>query len=378
MKLKSLVVLVVLSVFALVVLSLFDERSKIKYPSGITIVQIIGKFQDGLTGEYFDTSSSGFFIDNKYIATNNHAVELVKYSKRQRAEITIFDGKDTHPARIVGLDSDTDVALLEPLSWCDIKIQRPCSRSVGERDMYKKVIVYPHPPSMSLIRSWFDYILNPYPDYGNPNNRLRAQVLRGYITGFEDWIGLKVVRHLSGIVPGYSGTPLLDSNSCYVGMNFRYDRLSLSLSYAISNEDLQQTFREIREYGYVRTAFLGLAVSQGRDGVYVLVAVKNGPTEILDKYGVQAIELKEVVLPIQPIARLRIHSVNGTEVRDIKGLWTAIKDFKSGEIVRMIFKDSSGNVYEENIKLVSRFHFLQKYSLVELYFEPTSEQIAII
>ena len=374
MKFQRLVVAVVFFVLTLVLFRVFDERSKIKYPPGITIVKVISKFKSEPKEEYF---GSGFFIDNKYIATSNHVVELIKNSMRQKAEVTIFDGKDTHPAKIVGFDSDTDVALLEPLSWCGIKIQTPCFRTVSEKDIRQAVIVYPSPPSWSLLHSWFDSFLYRNLSLRSSDNRFGAKVLKGYIAGFEDWIGIKVIRHLSGIMPGYSGTPLLDTNNCYVGMNFKYDRFRLSVSYAISNDNLQPTFREIKERGYVETSFLGLAVGQGDDGVYILAVAKNGPAEVLDKYGIQVLELKNLTSP-ELVVRYRIYKINGTEIRNIKELWTAIRGLKPGNSVQVVLKDMDNKVYAENIKLVSRFHFIQKYSLIDLDFVQDSYLVAVI
>src|SRR3989344_4873290 len=131
MKLQKLVAVTLLAISALIIINIFDKKSKIQYPHGITIVQVITKAKDGLTGRYSTGVGAGFFIDDKHIATNDHVVESFDEFGRQKTEVSIFDGKDTHPVKIVGLDRDRDIALLEPLSWCDVKIQIPCSNTIS-------------------------------------------------------------------------------------------------------------------------------------------------------------------------------------------------------------------------------------------------------
>ena len=52
MKLQKLVAVTLLAISALIIINIFDKKSKIQYPHGITIVQVITKAKDGLTGRY--------------------------------------------------------------------------------------------------------------------------------------------------------------------------------------------------------------------------------------------------------------------------------------------------------------------------------------
>lgn len=377
MNLRKLGTVVIILASIAGIFVIFGKSLDVHYPPGITIVQVISKFREGLTKKYVNSAGGGFFIDNKYIATNGHVVERVGSFGRQRAEINIFDGKHKHPARIVGFDKDADIALVEPLSWCDIKIQNPCFDTVADKDIKQEVFTYPYPPSMSLSSSFFDLLLNPYPGSESLGNRFSARFLKGHILGFEDWLAIQSIAHSSGIVPGYSGTPLLNSNNCYIGMNFRYDPSKRPISYAISNINLQPVFKELKEYGYVETGFLGMVVVYTNGQLYVSAVVKNGPAEFLKKLGIQTLEMNGED-KLEKLGGLYIYLVNGTEIKDVKQLWDLVKDIKPDNSVRIVLKDQDGKSYNEDIKIVSRFHYFQKYSLVDFRFGPFLKLLIIV
>ena len=81
---------------------------------------------------FSQAQGSGFFISSDgYIVTNNHVVDHAT-----DVTITIDDGK-TMPAKVIGVDTKTDLALLkikgQRLPLCDVRPTRAARRRLGDR-----------------------------------------------------------------------------------------------------------------------------------------------------------------------------------------------------------------------------------------------------
>src|SRR5262245_46762383 len=247
---------------------------------------------------------SGFIISpDGYVVTNNHVVAgggdiLVRLSRGSEL-----------PARIVGTDPPTDLALLKidsstlpvlPLGDSD-RLQ------VGE-------------PVMAI---------------GNPFG-LDQTVTTGIVSAKERFIGSgpydEFVQTDASINPGNSGGPLLDSRGAVVGINsaiFSQSGVSIGTGFAIPINLAKTVLLRLRDRGAVVRGYLGVAVrpvtpeaaeSSGlkeQKGVLIESVVEGSPAE---KAGVQkgdvivAVNEQGIAAP-QELTRRIVGTAPGTRVQ---------------------------------------------------------------
>ena len=168
------------------------------------------------------------------VLTNSHVVGASKQIRLRDSEGVVSD------ARVLGVDPDTDLALL---------------RADGVRDLR-------------------------YASLGNSRNLRRGQlvVAIGNPLGFESTVTAGVVsalgrsiRSVSGrtiedviqtdaaLNPGNSGGPLVSSNAEVIGINTAIINGAQGNCFAVASNTAQFVLSEIIRHGYVRRAYIGVA-----------------------------------------------------------------------------------------------------------------------
>jgi S1-C subfamily serine protease len=168
------------------------------------------------------------------VLTNSHVVESSKEIRLRDTEGVITD------ARVLGVDPDTDLALL---------------RANGARDLH-------------------------YASLGNSKHLRRGQlvVAIGNPLGFESTVTAGVVsalgrsiRSVSGrtiedviqtdaaLNPGNSGGPLVSSAAEVIGINTAIISGAQGICFAVASNTAQFVLSEIIRHGYVRRAYIGVA-----------------------------------------------------------------------------------------------------------------------
>jgi S1-C subfamily serine protease len=168
------------------------------------------------------------------VLTNNHVVGASKEIRLRDMEGIVTD------ARVLGVDPDTDLALL---------------RADGARDL-------------------------PYASLGNSKSLRRGQlvVAIGNPLGFESTVTAGVVsalgrsiRSVSGrtiedviqtdaaLNPGNSGGPLVSTRSEVIGINTAIIAGAQGICFAVASNTAQFVLSEIIRHGYVRRAYIGVA-----------------------------------------------------------------------------------------------------------------------
>ena len=168
------------------------------------------------------------------VLTNSHVVGSAKEIRLRDVEGIVTD------ARVLGVDPDTDLALL---------------RADGARDL-------------------------PYASLGNSKNLRRGQlvVAIGNPLGFESTVTAGVVsalgrsiRSVSGrtiedviqtdaaLNPGNSGGALVSSNAEVIGINTAIIAGAQGICFAVASNTAQFVLSEIIRHGYVRRAYIGVA-----------------------------------------------------------------------------------------------------------------------
>ncbi|MCF7858325.1 MAG: Do family serine endopeptidase [Candidatus Cloacimonetes bacterium] len=192
---------------------------------------------------------SGFIFrkDNKdvYILTNNHVVE---HSKEGEITVTLAD-KAKYTADVVGLDSETDLAVIK------IVLDKDMGVVIGQLGNSDEI----------EIADWVIAIGNPFGQLG-----LERTVTVGVISatgranlrfGKESPIYQDYIQTDAAINPGNSGGPLVNLGGKVIGVNAAITSTSggnVGIGFAIPANIAKKVSNDLINYGKVRRAYMGI------------------------------------------------------------------------------------------------------------------------
>ena len=223
-------------------------------------------------GRPSQTSGSGVIIsDDGYIVTNNHVID-----NASAVEVTLHDNR-SYPAKIIGTDPSTDLALLK----------------INERNL--SFIKYGNSDNVKL-GEWVLAV-------GNPFN-LTSTVTAGIVSAkarnigiLRDNNGLQIESFIqtdAAVNPGNSGGALVNLNGELIGVNTAIATQTGSYqgySFAVPVSLVRKIMDDLLEFGEVQRGLLGirigdvtarLAEQEGLDvvqGVYVASVNENSAAE---------------------------------------------------------------------------------------------------
>ena len=205
---------------------------------------------------------SGFVISTDgYVVTNNHVV-----AGGGDISVRLSRGGE-YPARIVGTDPPTDLALLK------IDASKLIALPLGDSDALE--------------------VGEPVMAIGNPFG-LDQTVTTGIVSAKERFIGSgpydEFVQTDASINPGNSGGPLIDSRGAVVGINsaiFSQSGGSIGIGFAIPVNLAKTVLLQLRDRGGVVRGYLGVSVrpvapdatDAEQKGVAVESVVEGAPAE---------------------------------------------------------------------------------------------------
>jgi S1-C subfamily serine protease len=317
-----------------------DEQNSIEvYKSISPGVALITTSQRGQTfyGEEVEQTSgngSGSVIDNQgHILTNYHVVEGA-------SRLTVsFGGEKTYPAKYVGGDPDTDLAV--------IKIDAPAS----------ELTVVPLGDSDKLAVGQKVLAI------GNPFGMDRT-LTTGVISGLQRAIRARNNRPIDAAIqtdasinPGNSGGPLLDKFGRMIGINSQIlSRTggSVGVGFAIPVNTAKRVVPQLIQYGEVRRPKLGATLPSVKDlmergyrmpvdnGLVVLQLVPGGSAQLAGLRGVSTNgDVGDIIL-----------SVDGQKTNDIDDLYRLLDKKQIGDTVRVeVFRD--GKTVTVPVRLVA-------------------------
>jgi len=221
-------------------------------------------FGDGGNATRLQTSlGSGVILDRRgFVVTNQHVVDGA-----EEIAVVLGDGR-RRPARLIGSDPDSDLAVL--------RIDAPDLHPIGRAA----------PGSLQVG----DVVLA----IGNPFGVGQAVTLGIVGATGRDRLGLSTfedfIQHDAAINPGNSGGALVDPEGRLVGINtaiFSRSGGSQGIGFAIPVDMVVEVFRQLRDHGRVIRGWLGvqaedLPASQapGRTpGLRVAGVFADGPAE---------------------------------------------------------------------------------------------------
>jgi serine protease DegQ len=242
-----------------------------------------------------------------YILTNNHVIESV-----DQIEVALADSRKV-PARVVGTDPETDLAVLK----------------IDVKDL----------PAITFARTEQLRVGDVVLAIGNPFG-VGQTITLGIVSGLgRSHLGITVFENFiqtdAAINPGNSGGALVDANGNLVGINTAiYSQnpqgASIGIGYAIPASTARQVMEQIIQKGSVTRGWIGVGVQDitreiaesfklpGTGGVLITQVERGGPA---DKAGIR---LGDVLL-----------RVNDRAVADTTGMLNMIAALRPGEQVKL-------------------------------------------
>ena len=228
----------------------FDARQIYRRlaPGVVTVISLLDE-DDTLLRNREAGLGSGFVLDaDGHIATNTHVVTSGRAPRldRARAVYVAFEDGNRLEARIVGVDANSDVALL--------KVDP--SRLEGG-----KLVPLPLGSSEDLK------VGDPVAAIGSPfgeSQSLSVGVVSALDRSIESLTAYRIgnaIQTDAAINHGNSGGPLLDSRGRVIGINSQIRSTGgggEGVGFAIPVETVERALGELREDGRVRYAYLGI------------------------------------------------------------------------------------------------------------------------
>lgn len=317
-----------------------DEQNNIEVyravAPGVVSIKTSAKFEDFFGQEFEEESGSGSgsVIDKQgHILTNYHVIEGA-------SKLSVsFGGEKIYPAKVVGGDPDTDLAV--------IKIDAPASElTVVEFGDSDKLVV-----GQKVLA------------IGNPFG-LDRTLTTGVISALQRPIRARNGRPIDAAIqtdasinPGNSGGPLLDKYGRMIGINSQILTPaggSVGVGFAIPVNTAKRVVPQLIQFGEVRRPKLGAAVrsvaelaQRGyrlpvEDGLVILQVLPGGSASLAGLRGVTPEGyLGDIIL-----------SIDGQKMTNLDDLYRFLDKKQIGDIVQVqVYRD--GKVATLSMKLVA-------------------------
>lgn len=269
------------------------------------------EFRQQQRGPQQSTGSGVIINKNGYIVTNNHVVD-----NATRVEV-VLDDKRTYMAEIMGVDPETDLALLK------IDEDNLPYLNLGNSDELK-------------VGEWVVAV-------GNPFN-LTSTVTAGIVSAKGRSINLlrqrggeyaveNFIQTDAAVNPGNSGGALVNTSGELIGINTAIASQTGSYSgysFAIPINLAKKIIADLKDYGEVKRAILGVRIQditqeladekglKDLEGVYIPAVAEDGSA---DKAGIKEGDV--------------IRKINGVAVNKSSGLQEQISKYHPGDKVEI-------------------------------------------
>jgi putative serine protease PepD len=214
-------------------------------------------------------TGSGFIVRGGYIITNNHVVTLDGQVTHAQLQV-VFNGGQTEPARLIGTDPYSDIAVIKPeraLRLPALTLGNSASVQVGD-----PVVAFGSPLGLAgTVTSGIVSALNRPVQPSSDGAGGTAQV-------FYD-----AIQTDAPINPGNSGGPLVNGQAQVIGVNAAIDTLggdpamgvqggSIGLGFAIPINQARQVATELIRTGRAAHSVLGALISTSYRGTGAEIA----------------------------------------------------------------------------------------------------------
>jgi len=261
-------------------------------------------FGEGMPRPRAQALGSGFVISaDGFIVTNTHVVQ-----NATTIEVTLEDTRKTYPAKVIGIDPETDVAL--------IKIEPETKLTPLELGDSEE----------ARVGEWVLAIGNPF----GLDHSITAGIIsaKGRVIGAGPYDNF--IQTDASINPGNSGGPLLNLQGQVIGINTAIIATGQGIGFAIPSSIAKDVLAQLREHGEVRRGLLGVAIQD----VDANTAKALGLPEARGALVAQ-------VTPGSPAAEAGVRqgdvitSANGKSVQDSRDLTRQIGAMPPGQRVKL-------------------------------------------
>jgi putative serine protease PepD len=225
--------------------------------SGVVHITTGGQIDSPFAPDDGTATGSGFVIDDDgHVVTNQHVVEGF-----DRVTVRFADGQEV-PARVVGTDASTDVALLDleriPEGADPLELGSAESLEIGDL--------------LVAIGSPFG---------------LQGTVTAGIVSALDRELtapdGFTIdgaIQTDAAVNPGNSGGPLLDGQGRVVGMNSQIATETggnVGIGYAVPIETVQEVVEALEAGRTIERPYLGVRLTDADGGARLVEVVEGGP-----------------------------------------------------------------------------------------------------
>lgn len=253
---------------------------------------------------------SGFVIsEDGFIVTNNHVIEGA-----DEIMIEFFSGGDQLPAKVIGTDPNTDIALLKVESEAPLDYV-----SFGDSDVMR-------------VGDWVMAVGNPLGQGFSVSAGIVSQRNRELSGAYDDYIQTD-----AAINRGNSGGPLFNMDGEVIGVNTAIlspNGGSIGIGFAMSSAVVDRVVGQLKEFGETRRGWLGVRIQDITDDIAEALGLDNTNgaliTDVPDGPAKDAgILANDIIL-----------SFDGVEVTDTRELVRIVGNAPVGKAVRvMILRD---------------------------------------
>ena len=252
---------------------------------------------------------SGVIISNDgYIVSNNHVVEQTDY-----IEVVLNDG-NSYPAKLIGTDPQTDIALLK-IDAKDLPFI-----PMGNSDNIE-------------LGEWVLAI-------GNPFN-LTSTVTAGIISAKARSMGMNnrsvdsFIQTDAAVNPGNSGGALINIKGELIGINtliYSGTGSFIGYSFAVPVNLVKKVVKDLTEFGKVQRGYLGMSIAEVNEKIAKELKLKNNDGVLItdinadfaaDKAG---LKVKDIIIKIED-----------TETENIAALQEKVAEYRPGDKIKFYF-----------------------------------------
>lgn len=269
---------------------------------------------------------SGVVIDDKgHIVTNYHVVQ----NADAQIEVTLSD-QSRHPAAIVGVDPNNDLALIRvdatEVEWVPLPMGTTRGLQVGQ-----KVLAIGNP--FGLDRTLTTGIISSLGRSIEAPVQRRQVVIEG------------VIQTDAAINAGNSGGPLLNTQGELIGINTAIVSGATGIGFAIPVDTVRRVASDLLAYGRVRRVYLGISainlsnlgslverLGLGADsGVLLATLTPGGPAAEAGLRGAtQQVRYGNFLIPVGGDI---VVSLDGRAIRTLTDIASALESHRPGDVV---------------------------------------------